>query len=135
MGAILLFGCWTMTQTVLSSPPGFLLAPAIPSETGATLPPPTFWEANWNSVRYGVPALVGALGVWAIYRLVNYPRFTDFLISVEAEMDKVSWADQPYLYRATGVVLGTMLVLGTYLFLCDIVWRWFFQWIGFLRLS
>lgn len=136
LGTMLLFGCWTMTQTVLSSPPAFLLPPLELGAEGQTeLPPPTFWEANWNSVRYGVPVLVAALGAWAIYRVVNYPPFTDFLISVEAEMDKVSWADQSYLVRATGVVLGMMLVLGAYLWVCDQVWYWVFQMIGFLRLQ
>ncbi len=135
LGAVLLFGCWTMTQTVLSSPPNFLLPALDSTRPGEALPEASYWEANWNNIRYGIPALLGAIGVWAIYRLVNYPKFTDFLISVEAEMDKVSWADQSYLYRATGVVLGTMFVLGTYLFLCDVLWRWFFQLIGFLRLA
>lgn len=133
--ALVLFGCWTLTQTILSSPPEFLLPPSDPTQPAAELPPPNFWEQNWNSIRYGVPALLAAVGGWAIYRLVNYPRFTDFLISVEAEMDKVSWPDQTYLIRATGVVLGMMLVLGVYLFACDILWRWLFQVIGFLRLQ
>lgn len=134
LGVLVLFGCWTMSQTVLSSPPEFLLPQVETTATGETLPPPTYWEENWGSIRYGVPTLLAAIGIWAIYRLVNYPRFTDFLISVEAEMDKVSWADQPYLVRATGVVLGVMLVLGAYLWLCDLVWSWFFKLIGFLRL-
>jgi len=135
LAGIVLFGCYTMTQTVLSSPPDFLLSQADSAATGDELPPPTFWEANWGNVRYGVPALLGALGVWGIFRLLNYPRFTDFLISVEGEMDKVSWASQTYLIRATGVVLGTMLVLGAYLWLCDLVWSWLFRFVGFLRLT
>jgi preprotein translocase subunit SecE len=134
LGVLLLFGCYTMSQTILASPPGFLLPELGPIAEGEELPPPTFWEQNWDSIRYGVPALVGALGVWAIYRLVNYPRFTDFLISVEAEMDKVSWASQTFLVRATGVVLGTMLVLGAYLWVCDVVWSWIFKTIQFLRI-
>ncbi|MCA9055625.1 MAG: preprotein translocase subunit SecE [Planctomycetaceae bacterium] len=135
LGVILLFGCWTMSQTVLSSPPEFLLTQVDPAQGDGSLPPENFWEQNWSSIRYGVPMLLAAIGVWGIYRLVNYPRFTDFLISVEAEMDKVSWADQTYLVRATGVVLGTMLVLGAYLWACDLVWSWFFRLIGFLRLQ
>jgi preprotein translocase subunit SecE len=139
LGVILLLGCWVMSQTVLSSPPAFLSSPpslAAPGEGAAAVPAAkTFWEENWRSIRYGVPALLAAVGFWAIYRLVNYPRFTDFLISVEAEMDKVSWADQTYLIRATGVVLSTMLVLGAYLLLCDAVWAWAFRAIGFLRIE
>ena len=135
LGVLVLFGCWTMSQTVLSSPPDFLLPQVDPALAGEALPPPGYWEENWGSIRYGIPMLLAAVGMWAIYRLVNYPRFTDFLISVEAEMDKVSWADQTYLVRATGVVLGTMLVLGAYLWACDLVWSWFFRLIGFLRLQ
>lgn len=135
LGVLLLFGCYTMSQTILSSPPGFLLPALEPVKEGELPPPQSFLEQNWDSIRYGVPFLLGAVGVWAIYRLVNYPRFTDFLISVEAEMDKVSWASQPYLIRATGVVLGTMLVLGAYLYVCDVIWSWLFEVIGFLRLA
>jgi preprotein translocase SecE subunit len=37
-------------------------------------------------------------------------------------MDKVSWSDQDYLKRATGVVLGTMLLLGMILWGYDFFW-------------
>lgn len=134
LGVLLLFGCWTMTQTLLSSPPEFLLPSVDQTQPGQELPPQNFWELNWNSIRYGVPALLAAIGAWGIYRLVNYPKFTDFLISVDAEMDKVSWPDQTYLARATAVVLGTMLVLGVYLWVCDLVWSSVFKAIEFLRI-
>ena len=88
-----------------------------------------------SGIAIGLPTALGALGLRAIYRLVNWPVFADFLVSVEAEMDKVSWADWGYLQRATGVVLGTMLVLGVYLFVCDIFWQQFFDFIGFLNLE
>jgi preprotein translocase subunit SecE len=116
LGAVVLFGCWTMTQTILAT-----------AWEG--------WEGNWDYIRYGVPAVIGGIGIWGVYRLVNFPRFADFLISVEAEMDKVSWADQTYLIRATGVVLGTMLVLGLFLLACDFIWSWSFEAIGFLRVK
>jgi preprotein translocase subunit SecE len=69
------------------------------------------------------------------FRLVNWPNFANFLISVEAEMDKVSWASWDYLKRATGVVLVSMVVLGAYLFFCDIFWQQLFGFIGFLDLK
>lgn len=86
-------------------------------------------------LRVGLPALVGLLGCWIAYRLVNWPVFANFLISVEAEMDKVSWASLEYLKRATVVVLVLMVFLGAYLFLCDIVWQQVFSMIGFLDMS
>ena len=82
-------------------------------------------------VRQGVPVLIGLVGLWIVFRLVNYPRFANFLIAVEGEMDKVSWADQAYLVRATIVVIVTMVLMGLYLWLCDTIWVWFFTLIGF----
>ena len=74
-------------------------------------------------------------GAWAIFRAVNYPRFADFLISVEAEMDKVSWSSRQELYRATVVVVVTMFCLGAVLFLFDVFWQNFFEIIKFLQIT
>ena len=41
--------------------------------------------------RFGVPTPVLAFFAWVAYCFVNLPSFADFLISVEAEMNKVSW--------------------------------------------
>ena len=41
--------------------------------------------------KYVVPAAVLLVGAWFGYRIVNYPPFADFLIAVEAEMNKVTW--------------------------------------------
>ena len=89
-------------------------------------------ENGW--VQFGIPTGIFALGAWITYRLVNYPRYADFLISVEAEMDKVSWASWPELYRSTIVVIGTMLFLGATLFVFDMVWQWLFEKLGVLQL-
>ena len=43
------------------------------------------------ALRFGLPALLLAAGWWISYRIVNFPAFADFLIAVEAEMNKVSW--------------------------------------------
>ena len=40
---------------------------------------------------YLICGLLLLLGLWIGYRLVNMPQFADFLIAVEAEMNKVSW--------------------------------------------
>lgn len=85
-----------------------------------------------KGVQSGVPLAIVAVGGWMIFRLVNYPRFAEFLISVEAEMGKVSWAPKEELYRATIVVLSTMAFLGIVLFAYDFIWQTFFQAIGVL---
>jgi preprotein translocase subunit SecE len=107
--AIIVGGAWRMATTILSD-----------------------YE---RPVRLGIPFAIAAVGVWVAYRLVNYPRFADFLISVEAEMSKVSWPDRTYLVRATGVVLTVMVILGAYLAVWDLLWFQFFDFIGFLDLE
>ena len=86
-------------------------------------------------VRVGVPLGIMLIAGWLIFRLVNYPRFADFLVSVEAEMDKVTWASRSELYRATLVVVGTMFLMGAYLFMWDSLWVIIFKAIGFLEIE
>ncbi|QDT15657.1 preprotein translocase subunit SecE [Alienimonas californiensis] len=86
-------------------------------------------------IRYGVPAVLLAAGCWFAFRLVNYPRFADFLISVEAEMAKVSWPTWPEVLRASLVVIAIMFLLAGVLFFYDMVWGWLFEALGVLRLQ
>jgi len=88
-------------------------------------------EKPW--LQYGVPVAVAVIGSWAAYRLVNYPPFADFLIDVEGEMTKVSWASTDELKRATAVVLVTMLTLGVVLFLYDNIWLQVLRLLGILQ--
>ncbi len=71
-----------------------------------------------------------ALGMWLGYRLVNWPRFADFLIAVEAEMNKVSWPKKSELYRASMVVIFTMAFLALLLFCYDAIWQLLFDTLG-----
>lgn len=104
---ILFFGVWTLSKGVLSE-----------------------YE---TPVRVGIPVALAVLGAWAIFRLVNWPRFANFLIAVEAEMEKVSWASRDEIIRATIVVIGTMVFLGGVLLAYDVFWVWFFKLIGVLN--
>ena len=87
------------------------------------------------SLRIGLPVILAVIGGWIVYRAVNFPTFADFLISVEAEMDKVTWATKSDLYRSTVVVISVMFFLGFALFIYDLFWQWFFQLIGFLQIT
>ncbi len=110
-------------------------AEAVRSDLGSSLRvvSPSHQVQSMRGVQLGVPLFVAALGAWICFRMVNVPRFADFLISVEAEIDKVTWASKAELYRATVVVISTMFFLGAVLFSYDVFWQWFFKLIGFLR--
>lgn len=74
-----------------------------------------------------VPLVVLAAGCWASWRIVNIPRFADFLISVEAEMNKVSWPARSELWRASMVVIVVIFFLAGLLFVYDAVLRYIFN--------
>jgi preprotein translocase subunit SecE len=76
------------------------------------------------AVTYTVPTVVLVLGLWLGYRLVNLPSFADFLIAVEAEMNKVSWPSRTELIRASMVVIILMFGLTVVLFTYDVILAW-----------
>ncbi len=78
-------------------------------------------------LQYVVPLVALAIGLWISFRIVNIPRFADFLISVEAEMNKVQWPGRSELWRASMVVIVVIFFLAGALFFFDIVLRWFFK--------
>jgi preprotein translocase subunit SecE len=87
----------------------------------------------FDSGSYWIPAIPAALllaGMWFGYRVVNWPRFADFLIAVEAEMNKVTWPSKDELIRASIVVIFTIFFLAVALFLFDILWQQVFTFIG-----
>jgi preprotein translocase subunit SecE len=108
LGVILVLGLWRLYDTLLSS-------------SFSTL------------TRYSIPAGVGLVLGWMIYRLVEFPPFVEFLIATEAEMNKVSWTSRNDLYRATTVVLTTVALMAVYLFAVDWIWSNLLQIIGVLR--
>jgi preprotein translocase subunit SecE len=87
------------------------------------------WGPQW---QFGLPGALLLIGVWFCYRLVNVPVFADFLIAVEAEMNKVSWPTRHELFRGSAVVLITILFLAVVLFGFDAMWRIIFTRLGIL---
>jgi preprotein translocase subunit SecE len=85
-------------------------------------------SAPW--AESAIPLTLGAMGCWFGFRVVNWPRFADFLIAVEAEMNKVTWPSKQELVRASIVVIATIIILAVTLFLFDVIWQWFFATIG-----
>ena len=93
------------------------------------------WSDQEAPLRYGVPVLIFAVGLWLSYRLVNVSKFADFLIAVEGEMAKVSWPSRTELFRSTIVVILTIIFLAAILFLYDIVWQELLKLIGVIQRS
>lgn len=77
--------------------------------------------------RLGIVLALALLLLWVAYRLVNLPQFADFLIAVEAEMNKVSWPTRAELIRASLVVLVVIGVLAAVLFGFDAFWTLVFK--------
>lgn len=80
-----------------------------------------------KAVAVGVPFGIVLAGFWIGFRLINWPRFADFLIAVEAEMKKVTWPSREEVKRASVVVIVTIAILAISLFLFDVFWQAFFD--------
>ena len=72
--------------------------------------------------RFAVPTAFFAITAYLCHRLVNIPSFADFLISVEAEMNKVSWPTQKEVVRSSLVVIVMIITLVVVLFAFDFLW-------------
>jgi preprotein translocase subunit SecE len=81
-------------------------------------------------VTWGLPGLMLLAGWWICYRIVNLPSFADFLIAVEAEMNKVSWPSRGELFRASVVVLVMLILMAVVLAVYDVFWIWIFKFLG-----
>ena len=97
-------GCWRLSDTLGSRGEIWGL-------------PSAFW-------RWGLPGVLLFIGAWLCFKLVNQQTFADFLIAVEAEMNKVSWPSRKELFRATMVVIVTIFLLAIILFGYDTFWQW-----------
>ena len=85
---------------------------------------------EWLGICLVVIAAAAALSL----ALLNRPRWADFLISVQAEIDKVTWPTTQEVRRATVVVLALIATMAVIIFCYDVIWRWVFEKIGFLQI-
>lgn len=82
---------------------------------------------NHELWQYTLPLVLLLVGFWGAYRLVNYAQFADFLIAVEAEMNKVSWPSRGELVRSSMVVIFVIFALAIVLFGYDLLWKFLFK--------
>ncbi|NBV44340.1 MAG: preprotein translocase subunit SecE [Planctomycetia bacterium] len=117
--ATLALGVWRLSQTLAAWFGGAAslsgsLSTALGSQSTAT---------DFGLVRFLLPLVLMAAGTWLVYRLVNVPRFADFLIAVETEMTKVSWPTAGEVARSSAVIIFLIFALSAILFLYDLFWR------------
>ena len=75
-------------------------------------------------VRFLVPGLLMAAGIWLAFRIVQTPAVADFLIAVETEMTKVSWPSRDEVMRSSIVIIFLIFILAGILAVYDLFW-WF----------
>ncbi len=85
-------------------------------------------------IRVGTVVVLFAAISFGLYRLVNMPRFADFLIATEGEMKKVSWSSRKEIIASTRVVVITVILLACLLAIVDTAFRWIFQSVGVLKI-
>jgi preprotein translocase subunit SecE len=100
LAAIVVLGCWRLSEHYYD-------------------------QSQW--LRYYVPLGLLAIGLWASFRVVQMPAFADFLISVEGEMNKVSWPSRSELFRASLVVILVIFFLAALLYFYDLALTWVLQ--------
>lgn len=88
------------------------------------------FDTLFSGSRYVFLLVFGLIAIWFAYRIVNFSKFADFLIAVEAEMNKVSWPTRQELWRASLVVIFVIFAMAGLLYLFDIIWTLLFQVIG-----
>lgn len=82
------------------------------------------------ALQYGLSGGLLVGGLWLSFRVVNLPRFADFLIAVEAEMNKVSWPSRTELVRSSIVVIVVMIALAALLYFFDFFWQFLLHGLG-----
>ena len=89
-----------------------------------------YWEVSAWSVGlymvYGIPLVVFAGIVAAVFWAVNRPRSADFMIATEGEMKKVSWSSKREIVGGTKVVITTTFILALLLYVVDLSFLEFF---------
>ena len=117
-GFLAALGCWSLYSKLegISAGEGELISSNVKS---------------W--IQAGVPAaLFLGLG-WLIFKLVNTPRFADFMIATEGEMKKVSWSTKKEIITSTKVVIITVFILAFMLAVVDYGFAKIFEWVGVLK--
>jgi preprotein translocase subunit SecE len=116
------FGLYKRTQGRVARQATFAALAVLVALGGWTMS--SYFQEYGTAWQYYIPLALVALGGWAAFRAVNIPAFADFLISVEGEMNKVSWPSRGELFRASVVVILVIFFLAGLLYFYDALLSW-----------
>jgi preprotein translocase subunit SecE len=84
-----------------------------------------YWIGQLVRQRMEIPAVATAVVIWtavwsfALFILVNTPKFAEFLIMTESEMRKVTWPTRREVINSTKIVILLTLILAFLLWMVD----------------
>ena len=111
-------GCWALQQKLSGLGTGNIV---------------TVNAKTW--IQYGVPAVIFLILCWCIYKLLNKPKYADFMIATEGEMKKVSWSTRKEIVTSTKVVIVTVIIMAILLAVVDVLFAKLFTVLGILKLA
>jgi len=83
-------------------------------------------------VSAAIPVLVFVGLALLIFQLVNKPKSAEFMIETEGEMKKVNWPAKKEVISSTKVVIFTFIAIAVIIGAIDILFRFFFRFIGII---
>jgi preprotein translocase subunit SecE len=86
-----------------------------------------------RSINLGICAGWVVLFALFTFFITNRPRNAEFLIATDTEMKKVNWTSRAELIGSTKVVIFFMLLIAVLLFGFDVLFGYFFYFIGVLK--
>ncbi|TVS01105.1 MAG: preprotein translocase subunit SecE [Phycisphaerales bacterium] len=84
-----------------------------------------------QTIALGVILLIGALIVY--YFVGVKKRTSEFLIATDGEMKKVNWSTRKEVIGSTWVVVAASFLISAFLFVIDLGFSQFFQFVGVLE--
>ncbi len=91
---------------------------------------------NENRLYIQAGVAVGMLvpfGLFIYWLTCRHQRAVDFMIATELEMKKVNWPGRREIIGSTWIVIAGTLMFAALLFVVDIAFAAFFQWIHILE--
>ena len=116
-GILLVLGCYTLYQKL----------DAIGTTDSWVSPTAKIW------LQAGIPATLLLVCSWIIFKILNVPKYADFMIATEGEMKKVSWSTKKEIITSTKVVIITVIILSITLAVIDQAFALLFHKIGVLK--